>query len=123
MAENTIQWDKDADGIVTLTLDDPTGSANVMNEHYKESMHNALRHARATRVELGMAMVDGMFEMGVADDGCGFDPSAAASSGRNGLRNLRARAAEAGGTVEIETSPHGTTVRVRLPLGTRVPAP
>jgi 3-hydroxyacyl-CoA dehydrogenase/enoyl-CoA hydratase/3-hydroxybutyryl-CoA epimerase len=41
MAENTIQWDKDADGIVTLTLDDPTGSANVMNEHYAESMHNA----------------------------------------------------------------------------------
>ena len=43
MAENTIQWDKDADGIVTLTLDDPTGSANVMNEHYKESMHNAVK--------------------------------------------------------------------------------
>ena len=41
MAENTIQWDKDADGIVTLTLDDPTGSANVMNEHYQRSMHNA----------------------------------------------------------------------------------
>ncbi len=40
--ENTIQWDKDADGIVTLTLDDPTGSANVMNEHYSESMHNAV---------------------------------------------------------------------------------
>jgi 3-hydroxyacyl-CoA dehydrogenase / enoyl-CoA hydratase / 3-hydroxybutyryl-CoA epimerase len=43
MAENTIQWDKDADGIVTLTLDDPTGSANVMNEHYKESMHQAVQ--------------------------------------------------------------------------------
>jgi 3-hydroxyacyl-CoA dehydrogenase/enoyl-CoA hydratase/3-hydroxybutyryl-CoA epimerase len=42
MAENTIQWDKDADGIVTLTLDDPTGSANVMNEHYAESMHKAV---------------------------------------------------------------------------------
>ncbi len=42
MAENTIAWDKDADGIVTLTLDDPTGSANVMNEHYQESMHNAV---------------------------------------------------------------------------------
>src|SRR6202048_4127649 len=42
MAENTIQWDKDADGIVTLTMDDPTGSANVMNEHYAESMHNAI---------------------------------------------------------------------------------
>ena len=43
MAENTIAWDKDADGIVTLTLDDPTGSANVMNEHYKESMHKAVK--------------------------------------------------------------------------------
>jgi 3-hydroxyacyl-CoA dehydrogenase/enoyl-CoA hydratase/3-hydroxybutyryl-CoA epimerase len=43
MAENTIAWDKDADGIVTLTLDDPTGSANVMNEHHKESMHNAVQ--------------------------------------------------------------------------------
>ncbi|BBZ68658.1 3-hydroxyacyl-CoA dehydrogenase [Mycolicibacterium insubricum] len=42
MAENTIKWDQDADGIVTLTLDDPTGSANVMNEHYKESMHNTV---------------------------------------------------------------------------------
>src|SRR5690625_5883012 len=42
MAENTIVWDKDADGIVTLTLDDPTGSANVMNEHYTESMDKAV---------------------------------------------------------------------------------
>ena len=47
MAENTIQWDKDADGIVTLTLDDPTGSANVMNEHYKESMHTAVERLYA----------------------------------------------------------------------------
>jgi len=38
MAENTISFDKDADGIVTLTMDDPTGSANVMNEHYIDSM-------------------------------------------------------------------------------------
>jgi len=42
MAENTIHWDKDSDGIVTLTLDDPTGSANVMNEHYQESMHKVV---------------------------------------------------------------------------------
>lgn len=49
MAENTITWDKDADGIVTLTLDDPTGSANVMNEHYKESMHNAVERLVAEK--------------------------------------------------------------------------
>src|SRR6201986_4719501 len=49
MAENTIHWDKDADGIVTLTLDDPTGSANVMNEHYAESMHNAVERLVAEK--------------------------------------------------------------------------
>src|ERR1700755_1329118 len=49
MAENTIQWDKDADVIVTLTLDDPTGSANVMNEHYSESMHSAVERLAAEK--------------------------------------------------------------------------
>src|SRR5271166_2751559 len=49
MAENTIKWDKDADGIVTLTLDDPTGSANVMNEHYIESMGEAVQRLVAEK--------------------------------------------------------------------------
>ena len=42
MAENTVHWDQDADGIVTLTLDDPSGSANVMNDAYIESMGKAV---------------------------------------------------------------------------------
>jgi 3-hydroxyacyl-CoA dehydrogenase/enoyl-CoA hydratase/3-hydroxybutyryl-CoA epimerase len=42
MADNTIKWDKDSDGIVTLTMDDPSGSANVMNEAYIESMGKAV---------------------------------------------------------------------------------
>ncbi|WP_066467241.1 3-hydroxyacyl-CoA dehydrogenase NAD-binding domain-containing protein [Skermania piniformis] len=33
-----IAWDKDADGIVTLTMDDPNQGANTMNELYKASM-------------------------------------------------------------------------------------
>ena len=35
----TIRWEKDADGIVVLTLDDPNQSANTMNRAYAESMH------------------------------------------------------------------------------------
>ncbi|SPM34686.1 3-hydroxyacyl-CoA dehydrogenase [Mycobacterium rhizamassiliense] len=49
MPENTIAWDKDGDGIVTLTLDDPTGSANVMNEHYSTSMHNTVERLVAEK--------------------------------------------------------------------------
>ncbi|MFY2559102.1 3-hydroxyacyl-CoA dehydrogenase NAD-binding domain-containing protein [Corallococcus terminator] len=36
--QNTIRWDKDADGIVILTLDDPNQSANTMNAAYMKSM-------------------------------------------------------------------------------------
>jgi 3-hydroxyacyl-CoA dehydrogenase/enoyl-CoA hydratase/3-hydroxybutyryl-CoA epimerase len=34
----TIRWERDEDGIVVLTLDDPSQSANTMNAAYKRSM-------------------------------------------------------------------------------------
>jgi 3-hydroxyacyl-CoA dehydrogenase/enoyl-CoA hydratase/3-hydroxybutyryl-CoA epimerase len=37
-----VRYEQDADGIVTLTLDDPTASANTMNELYQRSMHQAV---------------------------------------------------------------------------------
>jgi 3-hydroxyacyl-CoA dehydrogenase/enoyl-CoA hydratase/3-hydroxybutyryl-CoA epimerase len=36
--DNTIRWDQGADGVVTLTLDDPNQSANTMNADYLASM-------------------------------------------------------------------------------------
>ena len=39
---SAVRYDRDADGIVTLTLDDPTSSANTMNELYKDSMAAAV---------------------------------------------------------------------------------
>ncbi len=42
ITESAVRYDRDADGIVTLTLDDPTASANTMNELYKDSMAAAV---------------------------------------------------------------------------------
>ncbi|MFW6773273.1 3-hydroxyacyl-CoA dehydrogenase NAD-binding domain-containing protein [Nocardioides sp. CPCC 205120] len=43
MTEQTaVRYDKDADGIVTLTLDDPNQSANTMNDLYRTSMIDAV---------------------------------------------------------------------------------
>ncbi|MEO9321857.1 3-hydroxyacyl-CoA dehydrogenase NAD-binding domain-containing protein [Nocardioides sp. C4-1] len=36
--QSAVRYDKDADGIVTLTLDDPNQSANTMNQLYVDSM-------------------------------------------------------------------------------------
>src|SRR4051794_38204399 len=38
-----VRYERDADGIVTLTLDDPTASANTMNELYQRSMQAAVQ--------------------------------------------------------------------------------
>ena len=39
---SAVRYARDADGIVTLTLDDPNASANTMNELYKDSMAAAV---------------------------------------------------------------------------------
>ncbi|MGY1827559.1 3-hydroxyacyl-CoA dehydrogenase NAD-binding domain-containing protein [Blastococcus sp. SYSU DS0541] len=38
MSDSTIRWESGADGVVTLTLDDPASSANTMNDAYVRSM-------------------------------------------------------------------------------------
>jgi 3-hydroxyacyl-CoA dehydrogenase/enoyl-CoA hydratase/3-hydroxybutyryl-CoA epimerase len=39
---SSVRYEQDGDGIVTLTLDDPTASANTMNELYQRSMRAAV---------------------------------------------------------------------------------
>jgi len=45
--QSAVQYDIDADGIVTLTLDDPNQSANTMNELYTSSMKAAVERLYA----------------------------------------------------------------------------
>src|SRR3984957_5769978 len=48
-ATNTIKWEQDEDGIVVLTLDDPSQSANTMNAAYAASMAATLDRLEAER--------------------------------------------------------------------------
>jgi 3-hydroxyacyl-CoA dehydrogenase/enoyl-CoA hydratase/3-hydroxybutyryl-CoA epimerase len=53
MAESTtIRWEKDEDGIVLLTLDDPNQSANTMNRAYAESMAATVDRLEAQKDEI-----------------------------------------------------------------------
>ena len=52
-AEGTaVRYERDADGIVTLVLDDPTAGANTMNELYQRSMHEAVDRLHAEADEI-----------------------------------------------------------------------
>jgi len=54
---STIRWDKDADGVVVLTLDDPNQSANTMNAAYRESITATIQRLQTERDEITGVMV------------------------------------------------------------------
>jgi signal transduction histidine kinase len=83
----------------------------------QEAIHNAVRHAQAQRIEVGLSARNGHLVLTVDDDGVGFDPSAASlRSRRLGLTSMEERARAVGGTLTIDSRP-GEGTRVRLEVG------
>lgn len=86
----------------------------------QESLSNAAKHAGAgAQCSVSLAYGDCELTVTVRDTGQGFDPASPATG--YGLRGLRARAAEAGGTAAVESTAGsgtsaGTTVTVTLPI-------
>jgi signal transduction histidine kinase len=81
----------------------------------KETLNNIVRHADATEVEFQMTIASDTLEIGIADNGKGFEPNLEA--GGHGLKNRAARLTRIGGSCHIESRAGiGTTVRIRLPL-------
>jgi signal transduction histidine kinase len=82
----------------------------------QEALHNALRHAHASRIDVTLSARDGRLALAVHDDGVGFDPAAAEVRGRRlGLTSMEERARALGGTLRIDSKPGaGTTVRLEV---------
>ena len=91
-------------------------SARLEVAHYRiaeEALANVARHARATHTNVSLH-VNGALELIIEDDGSGIAPDA---RGGLGLRSMRERAEELGGSCEIGPgSQGGTRVVARLPL-------
>jgi len=81
----------------------------------KEALHNAVRHAGATEVELSLALEQGTLIIAVKDNGTGFAPDTKGSA--HGLGNMQGRLAKLGGQCHIDSTPGGgTTVTLKLAL-------
>ena len=68
-----------------------------------EAVTNALKHARATRIDIGLRLADGWLEVSVADDGVGFDLDE--SRPRGGLLHMEDRVRSFGGRLTITSTP------------------
>lgn len=80
----------------------------------QELVTNALKHARPSELSISVTRGRGRLSIIVADNGSGFDPSKGADG--LGLVNVRQRAGELGGHVQVDTTlGKGTTVSVEIP--------
>lgn len=81
----------------------------------REAIRNVVRHAGATHLRVDLTYDAPNIAMRIADDGCGFDPSALARNKtvHYGLEGMREQAKLAGGTLRLTTAPGvGTQVEV-----------
>jgi len=95
----------------------PNGAALGLLRVAQEALRNVARHAKARRVEVSLRGLDGGLQMGVQDDGVGFDPNQRRRRPSLGLTSMRERVHLLGGELNLESAPgHGTTVVAWVPL-------
>ncbi len=86
----------------------------------QESVNNAVRHGRSSRVDIVLSALADTIELQVKDDGVGFDPEAALArkrvEGGVGLGSMRERAEYSGAVFEVRSAVgQGTEVMVQWP--------
>jgi PAS domain S-box-containing protein len=99
--------------------DEPDISLPVKEALYRiaqEALQNAIKHSRASRLEVRLNCEPGSILLEVADNGVGFD-SSTSYPGHLGLRSMRERAMRVGGRLEIISAPNqGAQISARVPV-------
>jgi ligand-binding sensor domain-containing protein/signal transduction histidine kinase len=82
---------------------------------FKESLNNIVRHSQCSKVGIDFRAKSGRLLLRISDNGNGFE-TAVATEG-NGLGNMRRRAAELNGQLDLDSKEdEGTTVRLSVPI-------
>jgi signal transduction histidine kinase len=91
----------------------PTALEVVLLRAVQESLTNVRKHSGASTVSICLRVNGSAATLRVADDGTGFDTSR--PSDGFGLRGLRSRATQVGGSVSVHSGASGTTVELEVP--------
>jgi PAS domain S-box-containing protein len=82
----------------------------------QEALHNAVKHAEASSIDVRLTCEATELQLEVRDNGVGFDPLTE-HPGHLGLRSMRERAQGLGGRTEIVSASHGgAQILVTIPL-------
>lgn len=109
---------------VPLVLDAPPDMPRVspavqfhLLRMIREAVANALKHGVPNRIDVRLRPAGDAVVLEVADDGCGFEVAdAVARQGHFGIRGIRERVRQLGGSCDIQSVPGaGTRVMVTVP--------
>ena len=78
----------------------------------QEAVNNSLKYADADEIEVNISKGDGRNLIEITDNGKGFEPETIVMG--NGLNNMKKRAREIGGTLQLKSSKKGTSILLRL---------
>jgi len=82
---------------------------------FREAITNIIKHSGAKKIKIEVSVSDKGLEMKICDNGIGFDPEAN-SAGHYGLKNMKKRAEEIGGILNISSAKdRGTEIHLILP--------
>ena len=104
----------DSDAIAQLSPDEAEQVLYIA----LEALSNSMRHSNARRGTLALCLADGDVRLEIRDDGLGFDSRQPKQAG-DGLRNMKLRAEEIAGKLEVLSSP-GSGTRVILDIRTKI---
>ena len=80
-----------------------------------ELINNALRHSKASQINVHLSMDERTVFLSVVDDGCGFDPQTATMG--MGIKNMHTRLSAFGGKLDIySTTGNGCEINVELDI-------
>jgi signal transduction histidine kinase/ligand-binding sensor domain-containing protein len=81
---------------------------------FKECVHNVVRHANCTQVDVGIQTEDKRLIVQVRDNGIGFQLLTAING--HGLASMQERAQRLGGKVDVMADHRGTAVTLEIPI-------
>ena len=82
----------------------------------QESLNNAIKHSGASKIEVLLQYTPERFTVAVRDNGSGFALNNNEAASGSGLRNMRNHAKLIGGSLELNSAPTGTEMRLNLPI-------
>jgi signal transduction histidine kinase len=93
----------------------PFGSKQTLYRVAQEAIHNVVKHAKATYVNVSLQQENPCTRLVISDNGVGFDTTKE-FTGHLGLRSMRERTLGLNGTFEVSSEVgQGTTLKIEVP--------